>query len=170
VRTVYRRRIFEERTAMRRYFIAAALVALALPAVAAAKGPVSASISGPALERSLTIRGDGEGPGTALGTLADASGFFAQMFGQSPDPTLATRPGGTLGPRYRVVYVVPGPNNIQSRVVQNLYPYAKPLALTYMKPGQAFWDSERTHGGWYRASTGLKKMLVRAGLPTRAHA
>jgi len=155
---------------MRRYFIAAALVALVLPAAAVAKGPVSASISGPALDRSLTIRGDGEGPGTALGTLADASGFFAQMFGQSPDPTLAVRPGGTLGPRYRVVYVVPGPNDIQSRVVQNLYPYAKPVALTYMKPGQAFWDSERTHGGWYRASTGLKKMLVRAGLPTRTHA
>ena len=155
---------------MRRYVIAAALVALVLPAAAVAKGPVSASISGPALERSLTIRGDGEGPSTALGTLADASGFFAQMFGQSPDPTLAVRPGGTLGPRYRVVYVVPGPNDIQSRVVQYLYPYAKPVALTYMKPGQTFWDGERAHGGWYRASTGLKKMLVRAGLPAKAHA
>lgn len=155
---------------MRRYVIAAALVALVLPVAAVAKGPVSASISGPALERSLTIRGDGEGPGTALGTLADASGFFAQMFGQSPDPTVAARPGGTLGPRYRVVYVVPGPNDIQSRVVQYLYPYAKPVALTYMKPGQTFWVSERAHGGWYRASTGLKKMLVRAGLPAKAHA
>ena len=155
---------------MRRYVIAAALVALVLTAAAVAKGPVSASISGPALERSLTIRGNGEGPGTALGTLADASGFFAQMFGQTPDPTVATRPGGTLGPRYRVVYVVPGPNDIQSRVVQYLYPYAKPVALTYMKPGQTFWDSESAHGGWYRASTGLKKMLVRAGLPAKAHA
>ena len=155
---------------MRRYVIAAALVALALPAVAAAKGPVAAFISGPALERSLTIRGDGEGPGTALGTLADASGFFAQMFGQSPDPTLATRPGGTLGSRYRVVYVVPGPNDVQSRVVQYVYPYAKPVALTYMKPGQRFWGSELAHGGWYRASLGLKKMLVRAGLPAKAHA
>lgn len=155
---------------MRRYVIAAALVALVLPVAAVAKGPVSASISGPALERSLTIRGDGEGPGTALGTLADASGFFAQMFGQSPDPTLTARPGGKLGPRYRVVYVVPGPNDIQSRVVQYLYPYAKPVALTYMKPGQTFWVSERAHGGWYRASTGLKKMLVRAGLPAKAHA
>jgi hypothetical protein len=155
---------------MRRYVIAAALVALALPAVAAAKGPVSASISGPALERTLAITGDGEGPGTALGTLADASGYFAQMFGQSPDPTLATRPSGRLGLRYTVVYVVPGPNNMRSRVVQYIYPYAKPVALTYMKPGQRFWDSERAHGGWYRASAGLKKVLVRAGLPARAPA
>ena len=153
---------------MRRYFIAATLVALALPAVAAAKGPVSASISGPGLDRGLAINGDGEMPGTALGTLATASGFFPQMFGQTPDPTLASRPSGTFGSRYKVVYVVPGPNNIQSRVVQYIYPYAKLFPLTYMKPGQRFWDGERTNGGWYRASPALKKMLVRAGLSAKA--
>jgi hypothetical protein len=154
---------------MRRYVLPATLVvALALPALAVAKGPSSASISGPGLDRSLAIRGGGEAPGTPLGTLASASGFFAQMFGQSPDPTLAARPRGTLGPRFTAVYVVPGPNNNESRVVQHLYPYAKPFALTYMKPGQKFWDDQKALGGWYRASAGLKGMLVRAGLPTRA--
>ena len=59
---------------MRRYLVAAAVIALTLPAVAAAKGPVSATISGPGLERSLAIAGDGEGPGTALGSLAGATG------------------------------------------------------------------------------------------------
>jgi len=156
---------------MRRYLIAAALVALALPAVAAAKGPVSASMSGPGLEGgTLEFRGDGEGPGTALGTLASSGGFFAQMFGQSPDPTLATRPTGTLGVRYTVVYVVPGPNGVRSRVVQSVYPYAKPVPLTFIKPGQRFWGTERAHGGWFRASPGFKKMLVRVGLPARAPA
>jgi hypothetical protein len=140
---------------MRKYFIAATLLALVLPAAAAAKGPASAFISGPGLERALAINGNGEGPGTSLGTLATASGFFPQMFGQSPDPTLASRPVGTLGLRYRVVYVVPGPNNIQSRVVQYVYPYAKPFVLTYMRPGQRFWDAESAHGGWYRASPAL---------------
>ena len=77
---------------MRIYLAAAVLVALALPALAAAKGPVGASISGPGLERALSVRGDGEGPGTALGNLTMASGFFAQTFGQTPDPTLRTRP------------------------------------------------------------------------------
>jgi hypothetical protein len=154
-----------ERTAMRRYVVAAAVVALVLPAVAAAKGPVSVTISGPRLDRSLAIVGDGEGPGTALGTLAAASGYFPQMFGQSPDPTLASRPKATLGPRYRAVYLVPGPNDVQSRVVQLIYPYAKPVALTFMKPGQRFWDGRRAHGGWYRASARLKAVLVRAGLP-----
>ena len=153
---------------MRKYFLAAALVALALPALAAAKGPASASVSGPGLDRALTIRGDGEGPSTALGALATSSGFFAQMFGQSPDPTLASRPRGALGLRYKVVYIVPGPNDIRSRVVQFVYPYAKPVAVTYVKPGQPFWDSERAHGGWYRATVRLKRMLVRAGLPSTA--
>lgn len=153
---------------MRRYFVAAASVALALPALASAKGPVSASIFGPGLERPLAIRGDGETPATYLGTLANASGFFPQMFGQSPDPTLAARPSGTLGVRYKVVYLVPGPNDIQSHVVQFLYPYARPVALSYMKPGQRFWDGKKSHGGWYRASARLKKMLIKAGLPVRA--
>ena len=151
---------------MRRYLVAAAVVALLVPALAAAKGPSGASISGPGLDRTLTISGDGEGLGTQLGNLAMRSGFFAQMFGQTPDPTLRTRPAGTLGPRYTVVYVVPGPNSIQSRVVQRVYPFAKPVALTYMKPNQLFWDSNRTHGGWFKASLALKRILIRAGVPT----
>ena len=41
---------------MRRYLVAAAVVALVIPALAAAKGPTGASISGPGLERTLTQR------------------------------------------------------------------------------------------------------------------
>ena len=153
---------------MRRYVLAGALIALMAPTLAAAKGPVSASISGPGLSRALAVTGNGEGPGTALGTLAAASGFFPQMFGQSPDPTLRSRPSARLGPRYTAVYVVPGPNDVESRVVQYIYPYAKPVALTFMKPGQEFWDARKAHGGWYRASARLKAVLVRAGLPASA--
>jgi len=152
---------------MRIYLAAAVLVALVLPVIATAKGPVGASISGPGLERALAVTGDGEGPGTALGTLATASGFFPQMFGQSPDPTSRSRPGRSLGPRYRIVYRVPGPNVVDSHVVQFAYPYATPGPLSYMRPGQVFWDGERTHGGWFRASAALKKTLVRAGLPPK---
>jgi hypothetical protein len=150
---------------MRRYLLAAVAVALVVPALAAAKGPSGASISGPGLERTLTISGDGEGLGTQLGGLAMRSGFFAQMFEQTPDPTLRTRPAGTLGSRYTVVYVVPGPNGVQSRVVQRVYPFAKPVALTYMKSGQPFWQTDRTHGGWFRASLALKRILIRVGVP-----
>jgi hypothetical protein len=155
-----------ERTAMRRYLVLAIVAALALPAAATAKGPASASISGPGI-RTLAVTGNGETPGNPLGTLANSGGFFAQMFGQTPDPTLRLRPKGALGPRYTVVYVVPGPNNITSRVTQLVYPYAKPVALTYMRPGQVFWGDQTTHGGWFRATAGLKRMLVNAGLPAR---
>jgi hypothetical protein len=37
-----------------------------------------------------------------------------------------------------------------------------------MKPGQKFWDGRKTHGGWYRASAALKRVLMRAGLPAKA--
>lgn len=153
---------------MRWYVTSAALLALALPTGALAKGAVSASISGPGLSHALVITGNGEGPGTALGTLSDASGFFAQMFGQTPDPTLASRPTGKLGLRYTAVYAVPGPNGRRSRVVQYLYPYARPVALTYLEPGQRFWNGKKAHGGWYRASPAMKRVLVRAGLPAKA--
>jgi hypothetical protein len=63
--------------------------------------------------------------------------------------------------------VVPGPNGIKSRVVQLVYPFGKPVPLTYMKPRQSFWGSRLTHGGWYRASLDLTNMLLRAGLPRR---
>jgi hypothetical protein len=152
---------------MRRVVVGVALVALALPVAAQAKGPSSASISGPGLARALAVTGNGEVTGTSLGRLTMTGGFFSQVFGQTPDPTFATRPAGTLGPRYKAVYVVPGPNGIESRLVQWLYPYAKSGPLTYMRPGQAFWDVEQTHGGWFRA-TGLRRALVRMGLPSVA--
>jgi len=153
---------------MRMYLVGAALLALLLPGLAAAKGPVSASISGPGLASPLKVSGDGEGPETALGTLAMSSGFFAQMFGQTPDPTFTTRPKRALGPRYKVVYTVPGPTAEPSHVVQWIYPYAKPTALTHMRANLPFWETERTHGGWYRATAELKRMLVRAGLSRTA--
>jgi hypothetical protein len=90
------------------------------------------------------------------------------MYGQSPDPTLRSEPNGTLGPRYSVVYVVPGPNGIRSRVVQHVYPYAKPSPLSHMSSGQSYWGSRKTLGGWFRGPVALKKVLVRAGLPTTA--
>src|SRR5438874_8160482 len=148
---------------MRRQLIAGVVAgaALVLPSVAGAKGPESASVSGPGLERSMAVAGQGEmGRGTPLGALVDAGGFFAQMYGQSPDPTLKVRPSGTLGAHYRVTYVVPGPNGIRSRVVQLVYPFAKPVPLTYMKPGQLFWGNRHAHGGWFRSTAALRQALT----------
>ena len=152
---------------MRRQLIAGVVAgtALLLPSAAGAKGPESASLSGPGLERSMAVAGQGEmGQGTPLGALVDAGGFFAQMYGQTPDPTLRVRPRGALGAHYRVTYVVPGPNGIRSRVVQDVYPFAKPVPLTYMRPGQRYWGNRTARGGWFRSSAALRLALVHAGL------
>jgi hypothetical protein len=143
------------------------VAALAVPAAALAKGPDSASISGPGISGSIRIAGDGEdGPRTTLGALATYSGFFSQVFGHHPnDPTSRHRPAGSLGPRYRVVYSVPTPSGRVS-LVADVYPYATPSPLTYMKPGQRFLQGMQTTGGWYVARPGLERTLAQAGLPS----
>ena len=153
---------------MRRLLVLAALgtlAALAATAPASAKGPSTASLTGPGLGHALRIAGYGEGGfGTPLGALVQSGGFFPQVFGQSPDPTTRTRPPGDLGPRYRVVYRVPGPTRA-STLVQYIYPYAKPSPVTHMRAGQRFWGGMRTKGGWVVSEAGLKAALVKAGLP-----
>jgi|1185.fasta_scaffold125427_1 hypothetical protein len=142
----------------------ATLAALAVTSSAAAKGPASASLTGPGLGHALPIEGEGEeGPGTPLGSLVELGGFFPQAFAQVPDSTVRARPSGDLGPRYRVAYRVPGGNGV-STLVQDVYPYAR-TPVTYMQPGQSFWGVEHTHGGWFAGGPGLKATLVAAGLP-----
>jgi hypothetical protein len=146
----------------------AATVAIAFPTAAHAKGASEAMISGPGLEGgAIHLMGGGGDPasGSPLGKLADYAGFFPATFGQVPDPMLRHRPRGTLGPKYLIVWTVPG--NGTARLRQDLYPYARPGPLTYMRPGQRFFGSQRTHGGWFAAPAAIKSTLVGAGLPVR---
>lgn len=142
------------------------LAALAVTMPASAKGPSTASLSGPGLDGALPVKGEGEGGwATPLGSLVQFGGYFPQVFGGSPNPTTRARPAGDLGPRYRVTYHVPGPSGT-STLVQDVYPYAKPRPVTHMRAGQPFWGNQRTHGGWYVSEGGLKAALVKAGLPS----
>src|SRR2546423_8353969 len=148
--------------------IAFAVAALALPATAAAKGPSEAKLSGPGLSSTVTITGNGEGDtSTDLGVLVQETGFFPQMYGQSPSPLLRTKPAA-LGPRYTVVYTVPGPTT--STVEQELYPHATDGPASYMRPHQRFLGTQYTLGGWYRGTSTLGGMLVKARLPQTAPA
>jgi hypothetical protein len=143
------------------------LAALVATAPAAAKGPSAASVTGPGLDHALAVKGEGEsGTGTPLGSLVELGGFFPQTFLQIPDSTIRRRPSGDLGPRYRVVYRVPGPGGI-STLVQDVYPYAQ-TPVTHMSPNQHFWGGNRTHGGWFVSGPGLKATLVAVGLPKSA--
>jgi hypothetical protein len=148
--------------------VAALGAALLLPTIATAKGPDRASISGPGLRQPVTIEGDGETGSSALGVLAGEGGFFAQMYGATGYGTLRARPKLSLGPRYQVTYRVPGGEDGASTVQQDLYPYAARGPVTFMSRGQIFWGTQRTLGGWFRGTPGLKAMLLQAGLPATA--
>jgi hypothetical protein len=151
----------------RRTIFLALGAALAFPAAAHAKGASEATISGGGLDGAIVLKSDSGGDptsGSPLARLADAAGFFPAVFGQSPDPMLESKPNGDLGQRLRIAWKLPGPAGIAT-IRQDLYPYAKPYPVTYTKPGQRFWDGERTRGGWFVSFPQLKSELVAAGLP-----
>ncbi|TML57973.1 MAG: hypothetical protein E6G22_14865 [Actinobacteria bacterium] len=148
---------------------AAAVSVLVVASTAFAKGATQATINGPGLHKGgLVLRSDNGGDpssGSRLGELATAAGFFPAVFNQAPDPMLRVRPKGTLGPKYTVDYVMPGPNDTSSTIRQDLYPYAKPYALSYTKPGQPFWGrGQGTHGGWFLTTSAVRTTL---GLPAQ---
>jgi hypothetical protein len=149
---------------MKRISFLLMIAALALPATALAKGPSEARIDGPGLGKAITITGPEE-EGSPLMTFAEQAGFFPAAFSQEPNPMLPGRPNGNLGPKFRIDYTVPGPNGENFAIKQDLYPYAKPSAVTYMAPGQEIFDFT-TKGGWYQSPL-LKETLVSAGLPAR---
>jgi hypothetical protein len=138
------------------------LAAAVLAPAALAKGPSAASVTGPGLDHAVAVKGT-EASGL-LGELTQYAGFFPAAFGQQPSPLLAQRPK-QLGPRYTIHYVVPG--GAIFHLTQDVYPYARGGAVTYMKPGQPIFGMD-SRGGWYRGGADLKRALVRAGLPRTA--
>ena len=154
---------------MKRTLIVLALLALGLAAPAAAKGPDKATVTGPGLEKPLVFRSNGDPePSTRFGTLVEAVGLIPAVFEQTPNPMLARKPAGALGPRYRVVYRVPGPNDERDEIVQDVYPYATDGPVSYLEPGQRiFGGDHRTHGGWFAASATLRDDLIALGFPKR---
>ena len=152
---------------MRRLILLLALAALAIPSVALGKGPSAATMEGPGGGGGITFSGDeGSGP---LGNLTQQSGWFSAVFEQEPNPMLADRPQGDLGPKYTVTYTVPGPSNGTFTITQDVYPYASSGPVTYLAPGQPIFDMQ-TPGGWFQAGPDLKETLVAAGLPETAAA
>jgi hypothetical protein len=150
---------------MKRMLVLLAVAALALPAAANAKGPAAATIEGPGTGGGMTFKGGGENVGLPLGDLAHYAGFFPAVMGQTPNPMQESRPKGDLGPKYEVTYTVPGPNNDNFEIVQDVYPYANP-PVSYTKPGQKIWEvAGGTHGGWYVSTRALRERLIEAGLP-----
>jgi hypothetical protein len=136
-----------------------ALVALALPAPALAKGPSKARIVGPGV---TTIRVSGaEGSSTSFWRLVEAAGWFEAAWGTSYLPQ--SPPEANLGPRYTITWSVPSSAELQ----QDVYPYAQPGPVTYMPLGQKIWGRP-VKGGWYMGGARLRRALERVGMPALA--
>src|SRR5918998_3065584 len=102
-----------------RICLAAALALLLVPASAVAKGASAGTITGPGLAEPIELTGVGEGGSVGtLGRVAEEAGFYPAVFQTTPNPMLAKAPTSDLGPRYVVEYVMPGPNNQTSKLVQ----------------------------------------------------
>ncbi len=158
---------------MKRLVLLITAFALVAASSASAKGPDQAIVTGPGLEdqdgRIVFASGGGDpGSETQFMAFVESGGFFQQTFG--PGPTSRTLPKGDLGPRYDVVYRVPGLGGGSAMLHQSVYPFASGGSVTYMPPGQSFFDDQKTHGGWFIGSPTLKATLVSAGLPESAPA
>lgn len=158
--------------------LSVAMVMLAAPALA--KGPSQAHITGPGLTHAITVSGNGEpGQPGALGTLAMETGLFMVLFGTSattpaisPDLLRAPPPNASLGPRYTIIYTVPGitpqPGEQFGRIRQDIYPDAAGGPVIYTQPGQAGFGRPLQATGWLRAASPLTRTLARLGVPRRA--
>jgi hypothetical protein len=152
-----------------------AAMTLALPALA--KGPSQARITGPGLVHAIVVSGDGE-PGQLgrLATLAERTGLFAVLFGaggsvQVPARLRTPPPKASLGPRYTVIYTVPGvtprPGEQFGRIRQDLYPHAAGGPIIYTPPGQRGFGQPLQVTGWLRGSPQLTPTLAQLRVLSR---
>jgi hypothetical protein len=148
-----------------------AVVLLAWPGVAYAKGPESATIEADNLTHPIAISGP-EGGGSEFWKLVEQSGFFPALFGQTPDPMLEAAPTDQLGAALVVTWRLPSPADTTDVVRQTLYPDAAGGPLTYTEPGQPFFGSQRSRGGWFHAPAELtvtiERIVVTGSAPAAA--
>jgi hypothetical protein len=153
-----------------------AAITAAMPALA--KGPSQALITGPGLDHAIVVSGPGE-PGQlgGLATLAGQTGLFAVLFGAGGNMPAPARlgtppPGASLGPRYTVIYTVPGvtpqPGEQFGRIRQDLYPRAAGGPVIYTPPRQPGFSQQVS--GWFLGSPQLIRTLAQLGVPPRTMA
>lgn len=160
-------------TALATGLTVAAVVATAAPALA--KGPSQARITGPGLAHPVVLSGGGEpGQQGRLAVLAGQTGLFTVLFGPGgsvPEPArlAAAPPRAALGPRYTVVYLVPGvtppPGGKTGQIRQEIYPRTPRGPLIYTPPGQHGFGQAAQLAGWTRGGRGLTRMLARLSTP-----
>jgi hypothetical protein len=129
---------------------------------ALAKGPESATLSGPGIEGPTEL--DQNDP--LLGQLMELSGIWFET-----DQRLPNEPAGDLGPAYNLTWVnsAPPEDAIEERTIrQTLYPFAEhgPLINTPAQVGLVGWGAEVL--GWSEAPESLIEKLQALGVPAPA--
>lgn len=146
--------------------LAVAVVTLAIGAPALAKGPNSATVSGPGIGTTTIYwnRPDQHSLGeltqtTFLWDAAGAAGWETQP------------PPGDLGPKYTVVYhIIKLNNRLRGEDIrQDLYPFAAAGPVVYTAAGQHMYDTP-TASGWHPASSLLTTVLRGLGADPKAAA
>lgn len=147
--------------------IAGLVVAFLLIAPAAyAKGPAGATIEGDSMKGAVVVLERGElGQGTAMSRLVEAVGFFELTFGKSPS-VHSDQPTKALGKeRLVITWDMTGGDSI----VQEIYTHAAGGPVTYVAPGQEFWeDPWATVGGWLTITGDLATPLIELGVDEAA--
>jgi hypothetical protein len=138
---------------------AAALVPLTVWAPAQAKGPDSATVTGPGIG-ATTITWN-RPDRTSLGTLTEATFLWDSegTAGWTTDP-----PTGGLGPKFTVTYHIVGLNRRLrgGEIRQDLYPLAEEGPVVYMAPGQRMYDT-LSASGWRATDGRMARVLNRLG-------
>jgi hypothetical protein len=152
--------------------LALAVLLLAAPTAAQAKGATAATISGGGPGGlpggPITLRGDGEpGSSSDLGMLAQGTGLYAAAFDPGAGGVVKAAPTDRLGPRYTISWRFPNPAGGKDRTVrQDVWPYAAGGPVSFTPAGQPVLDTT-TRGGWYQGFDGLRAQLIELGLPNR---
>jgi hypothetical protein len=148
--------------------LALAVLLLAVPTAAQAKGATAATIDGGGPGGPISLGGDGEpGSPTDLGMLAQGTGLYAVVFGGDPGAVLQAAPTDRLGPGYTITWTFPDPAGGKERKLrQHVWPYAAGGPVSFTPAGQPVLDTTSS-GGWYQGFDGLRAQLIELGLPNR---
>lgn len=142
-------------------FIAYVLFGFINPAFA--KGPESAIITGPGIDRQIELEVI---PNRELvSKLMEQTGIWYAT-GDLPQPI--DKPAGELGPGYTLTWINSGPPgaSLEERTIrQEIYLEAEigPVIHTHVQESLQGWGSERI--GWFAAPSGLRDTLAELGVP-----
>ncbi len=148
----------------------AAVVLLAAPGAAHAKGARGATISGPGLDQPIDLDMEVRGQSSTLWKLAEGTRLLETVFLDPARSSFLTPapPAGDLGPSYVVEHEFYGPEGDRDLVIrQHLYPYATGGPVVSTPAGQTLYGSP-AGSGWFRADDTLLARLVAVGLPATA--